>query len=319
MLNKVIKNKLYGYFIQRLGMYEYRRGWIKGRCPSCGRDDKFGVNLYLNRTNCFRCGYHPTPIGVVIDLEGLETYREAREFLNLYDGAEYIEPIVEKIERIDTVLPEGFKNLRIGNSFLAKRARSYIESRGFDPEEKSLQGWGYGTQDKYHGYIIIPFYIGGKLVYYNARKFIGHGPKYINPEIEEFGVGKSLLIYNVDALSMYTDIYLMEGVFNAGTIGDNAIATGGKKISHYQVSMMLKSQAETFTLLLDPDAVEESAIVAMELCNYKKVRVVILPGDKDVNDLGYEATMGVVNKIDWMDYNQLLKLKHGTRTKFTYN
>lgn len=315
MLNKSIKDKLYGYFIKRFGMHDYTRGWLKGGCPSCGKEEKFGVNLYLNKTNCFRCGYHPSPIGVIMDQEGLETYKEVRDFLNMYEGATYLEPVIERIENINVILPEGFKNLRLGDSFLAKRARSYIESRGFDPDEKSFQGWGYCTTGKYFGYIIIPFYIGGKLIYFNARKFIGNGPKYMNPDIKEFGIGKSLLIYNIDALSMYSDIFLMEGVFNAGTIGDNAIATGGKKISSYQLSMMLKSQAENFTLLLDPDAVEESSRLALKLHYHKKVRVIILPENKDVNDLGYEATMDIVNKVNWMNYNDLLKIKHGTRSR----
>jgi len=319
MLNNITKGKLYYYITKRLGMRDYTRGWIKGNCPSCGRDDKYGVNLGLNRTNCFRCGYNPSPIGLVMDKEGLENFNEVKVFLKVYDGAEYLEPIVERVEHIDVVLPEGYKNLRVGNSMLAKLARKYIEKRKFNPEEKAFQGWGYGTTGKYHGYIIIPFYIGGKLIYFNARKFIGNGPKYQNPSIDDFGIGKSLLIYNVDALAIYDQIYLMEGVFNAGTIGDNAIATGGKKISSYQISMFLKSQATEFILLLDPDAVEEAAKVGMKLINHKKVKLIILPGDKDVNDLGYAVTMTEVNKIDWMGYNQLLKIKNDQRSKLTYN
>ena len=319
MLNSNTKTKLYHYVTKRLGMRQYTRGWLKGNCPDCGRSDKFGVNLGTNRTNCFRCGYHPGPVQLVMDLEGFNDFNEVKGFLRLYDGAEYLEAVVERVEQIDAVLPEGFKSLRVGSSFVAKQARKYLENRGFEPDDLAYQGWGYGTTGDYHGHIIIPFYVGGKLVYYNARRYIGSGPKYSNPSIDDFGIGKSLLIYNVDALAMYTTIYLVEGVMNAATIGDDATATGGKKISAYQLSMMLKSQAEEFVLLLDPDAVVDAAAAGLKLINHKKVKLVVLPGDNDVNDLGYDRTMEEVNKVNWMGYNELLKIKNDTRSRHTYN
>jgi len=319
MFNQETKGKLYAYFTKRLGLRPYTRGWLKGDCPDCSRIDKFGVNISMNRTNCFVCGYHPIPIDLVIELEGLEVRAEAMKFLKIYEGAEYLEPVVKRIERVDLSFPEGFKNLRLGDSFLAKQARKYVEGRGFDPIEKAYQGWGYGTKGDYLGYIIIPFYMGGTLIYYNARKFMGTGPKYINPTIEEFGIGKSLLLYNIDALAIYSHIYMVEGVFNADTLGDNAIATGGKKISKYQISMMIKSKAIKYTLLLDPDAMEDSVKLAMSLSYHKKVRVVALPDDNDVNDLGKKKTLKIVRKVGWMNYHELLKLKDEQRPKYPRN
>ena len=314
MLNKDIKSKLYGYVTKRLGLREYRRGWLKGVCPNsvCGRSDKFGVNLLQNRTNCFVCGYHPSPIGLVMDLEGFSTFNEAKVFLKVYEGKEYLEPVVERIERINTVLPQGFKSLVLGNSMLGKNARSYVEGRGFDPEEMSYKGWGYGTLGDYLGYIIMPFYTGGKLIYYNARRFAGSGPKYRNPAIEDFGIGKSLIVYNIDALAIYDQVYLAEGVINAETMGDQGIATGGKKISHYQISMIIKSDVEKVIILLDPDALEDAIRVGLELSYHKDMKIVVLPGNKDVNNLGNKKTTKLVEKSRWLNYNDLLKMKNET-------
>lgn len=319
MLNKDYKSKLYNYAKKRLGMRDYTRGWMKGRCPSCGREDKYGLNIYGNRTNCFRCGYHPTPFQLVLELEGLNDYLEVKKFLNLYGGEEYLEPVIKRIERIDTVLPEGFKSLKVGNNFIAKQARKYIKSRGFDIEDMSYKGWGYGTKGTYLGYIIIPFYINGKLVYYNTRIFMGSGPKYNNPSIEEFGIGKSLVIYNLDALGLYDEICLLEGVFNAETVGENAIAMGGKKVSDYQISIIVKSPVKFVTLILDPDALEDSIRVAKELSYHKKVRIIQLPEDKDANDLGHEETNSLIKQVGWMSYNDITKLGNEKRTRHTYN
>ena len=160
--------------------------------------------------------------------------------------------------------------------------------------------------------------MGGKLIYYNARKFVGNGPKYINPSIDDFGIGKSLIMYHIDALAIYEEIYLVEGAINADTIGDQAIASGGKKISDYQISMIIKSDVEKVNLLLDPDAIEDAIKVGMDLCFYKKVRLVTWEGEEDVNDIGKEETLKRVDSTPWMNYNDLLKLRNAKGVKHTY-
>lgn len=314
MINKDIRSKLYSYAIKRLGLRIYKRGWMKGNCPDCGRLDKFGFNIYMNRTNCFTCGYHPSPIRLVGDLEGLEKNNEILSFLKIYEGRDYLEPVVERIERIDTILPTGFKSLILGKGMIAKAARKYIAGRGFDPEEMAYKGWGYGTKDEYFGYIIIPFYIGGKLIYYNARRYMGSGSKYINPKIEDFGIGKSLIMYNIDALALYDTIYLAEGAINAETIGDQGVATGGKKVSHYQLSMILKSSVKKIVILLDPDAIPEAIKVGLDLVYHKKIKLITLPKDKDINDIGKERTMKLIKKANWLEYNDLIELHHEKRS-----
>lgn len=312
-LNKQSRSKLYTYAVKKLGLQEYRRGWLKGVCPSCSRHDKYGFNISMNRTNCFVCGYHPSPINVVMDIEGFAEYREAWSYLKAYEGREYLEPIVKRIERIDAILPDGFKSLGLGKSRIGRTARGYIEGRGFDVEEMIYKGWGYGVRGDYFGYIIIPFYVGGKLKYYNARRFMGSGPKYMNPKIEDFGLGKSLIMYNMDALALYTMVYIMEGAINAETLGDKGIATGGKKISHYQISMIIKSDVDKVVMLFDSDAIDDALKVGLEMAYHKQIKVVILPKDEDVNDIGKRETLKLVNQSDWLNYNELLNFHHNLK------
>lgn len=310
MLNKDFKNKLFSYFSIKLGARVYRRGWLKCNCPDCGRVDKFGINLWKDITNCFVCGYNPSPFRLVMDLEGIEDYKEARKLLGVYNDKIYYEPEVERIETVDVELPEGYTNLSLGNNKVAKLARSYVIKRGFDVEKMAMKGWGYCTSGDYLGYLVIPFYIKNKLIYYNARKYFGTGSKYKNPNIEEFGVGKSLILYNFDALAIYKDIYLAEGVINAETIGDNALATGGKKISHYQISLINRSRVQIVKLALDPDALHDSIRVAMELVFLKKVKLIWWEGNEDVNDIGYKRFKEIEDNTDYVSYNDLIKLRN---------
>ena len=128
------KSKIYTYLVKRLGAFNYRNGWMRiPICPYCHREDKMGVNLSLNRCNCFRCGEHPSPIQLIMDVEGLETYSEVIKLLNSGDFNEltFKESKIELVKSIPVYLPDSYKNITFGNSQIARSIRNYIKKRGF--------------------------------------------------------------------------------------------------------------------------------------------------------------------------------------------
>lgn len=306
-----LKSRLHKYFEIKLQAFDYRHGWMKSRCPFCGKEMKFGINLGLNRTNCFRCGEHPSAVDLVMHLEGLEKYTDVVRFLENEQFSRYVfkEEAFELKGRKELYLPEGFKLLNQGTSMLAKSARAYVKRRGFDIDTVSKMGWGYGTKGKYFGYLIIPFHEKGQLTYFNARRFIGNGPRYNNPDTSESGLGKSFIIYNKDALEMYKTVFICEGAINAQTMGERGIASGGKAISRYQINEIIKSPVERIIILFDPDAKQNAIDLALKLVQYKKVKVVFLPEGKDVNDLGRKETLRRVYQVHYQNYQELLQLK----------
>lgn len=308
-LGNNIKRRVNQYLKEKLGMYDYRKGWLKGDCPYCG-DHKFGVNLYMNRSNCFKCGNHPGPMDMITELEGFLTTAETINFLTGFDGLDYYEEIVEPYQLKETiVLPDGYKNIIRGKSKLAETARNYVRKRGFNIKRVSRAGWGYCTKGKYLGYLIMPFYLKGRIVYFNARLFIGDGPKFNNPDIDDFGIGKSMLMYNMDALGIYKTIYLVESLMNARTIGDNGVGTGGKKVSNYQLNAIIKSPCERVIIGLDDDAIDDAIALALKLQPHKRVKVMQFPEGKDINDLGKKKSLKIARKARYLEYNDILKLK----------
>lgn len=307
------KSKLKTYFIKRLGAYEYRNGWMKlPTCPYCGREDKMGINLFTYRTNCFRCGEHPRPSQMVMDIENLDEWSELLRFLNQPDFTTYTfhEERVELAEKKPVYLPEGFQNIKYGNTQLAITMRGYVKKRGFDVQELSRKGVGYCNDGPLFGYLIIPFYYNRELRYYNARLVIGNGPRYNNPSKDITGLGKEFIIYNYDALFMYNVVYLCEGAINAMTMGERGIATMGKAISAYQINEIIKSPVERVIILLDPDAKEQAINLALKLVSYKKVKVVYLPEGKDCNDLGKKKVLKYVYSTHYQNYTDLVTLKN---------
>jgi DNA primase len=248
-----------------------------------------------------------------MDIEGFTEYHELINFLNngQFDELQFKEEKIELSDAKPVYLPDGFKLINQGTSQVARSIRSYMSSRGFTIEELSTHGIGYvATEGPFFGYLIIPYYYKGTLRYYNARNVIGQGPRYNNPNKDITGLGKEFIIFNQDALDMYSSIFICEGAINALTMGDRAIATMGKAISAYQVNQLIKSPVNRFILLLDPDAIKYSINLAFKLVAYKKVKVIQLPENKDCNDLGRKEVLKLIYNTRYQSYQDLVKLKN---------
>lgn len=322
--NQSIRGKLFKYFEGRLRFKKSTKGWWRCDCMMCGGKYTFGINLEEYRVHCFKCPYHSNPVGLLMYLEGFQTYHEARKFLDIqqeYDAYDRMVK-VEKKEKVNISLPESYTILLQGNSLMGKAARHYMVKRGYNAIKLSLQGVGYCTDGEYAGYIIFPYYRKGELVYFQGRRYMGYGPKMHNPPEELYGVGKSSLIYNEDALFIYNKVYALESITNSLTLGDNTIGLSGKTISPVQFSKIIMSPCQKVIIILDPDALKEAITMAMQMVHYKQLKVIQLPEEKDVNDIGKKATLELVKANEYMKYNDLMKLKNslnGEEPKSTYN
>jgi len=317
-----IKSKLYKYFRDRLDLKPSTNGYIRGHCPYCGGKNTFGINVNEFKVHCFKdCGV-PSPIKLIMFLEDFATYNEARDFLSIQQEYELYDKVHardrKKLEVKPIELPESFTPISMGRGVMANAARHSLSKRGFNINSLALQGVGYCVEGPYAGYIVFPFYYKGKLVFFQGRKFAGGGPKMQNPKEEDFGIGKSQLIYNMDAIYMYNHIYILESITNSITLGDRATGMLGKKASPWQISQYIKSPCKKFTLLLDPDAKKEAIELAMVLIQYKEVKLILWNGDKDVNDLGKKFTLELCKKTPYIHkYGDLTKLKNQLKHEAT--
>ena len=314
-LTRETQSKLHTYFNRKLGAFDYNNGWLKSDCPHCGKSLKFGINLSQNRTNCFVCGENLSPINLLMMLEGFETFNEATHFLNTGDFfdvsyKETVAPLKTSERTID--IPEHF--ILFGNkdtSKVGKIAVKKLKERGFTIEQVRKLGWGYCNDGDYLGYMIIPFLKDNILIYFNARKLLGPGPRYKNPENQIDEVGKSYILYNEDALFLFKKVYLCEGAINATTMGEQGISSGGKDISKYQINKILNSPVERVVIMFDSEwfAKLKAIELALQLAPMKKVKVVFFPPGKDVNDIGCKASKRLSRETSYMNYNDLVKLK----------
>lgn len=311
--NSDLADKVNAYFQVELGLSPYRNGWLKGNCPECGKY-KFGANIHRNRINCFSCGLSGNAKKFIMAREGFTTFGQLWVFLKAYENSVYLEP-QEKLpkthyETKDSItLPTHFSLVGMGDSLYDKIVSSYLKSRGLKLSTLVGLGWGYCYAGPYKGRIIIPYYTSGKLVYYTARKLLTDGAKFKNASSEEVGIGKSLLVYNIDALALYDKIWVVESAINAVTIGDNATGYGGKSLSNFQIGQILKSPCTRVVIALDPDAMKEAYALGLRLARYKKVKILKLPEGEDVNSLGKAKVKLLERNTPYMSYQEIYRLK----------
>lgn len=319
--NKSVKAKLYRYFTSRLVLKNSTNDYLRGDCPYCGSKNTFGINIESLKINCFKnCGIPKKPLKLLMVMENLSTYQEARIFLSATEEHQGYERLVAKAvkhkEYNPIELPQGYTLISMGKSILADAARRSLTKRGFNIKKLAYCGVGYTLEGEYAGYLIFPFYDNSTLKFFQGRIFAGFGPKMKNPPEEVYGIGKSQLIYNRDALYMYRRVYVVESITNALTIGDNATALLGKKASQYQLSQLIKAPCEEIIIILDPDARSEAIWLALQLVYYKKIKLVywgnLNDTGPDVNNLGRKETLRRVKATKYTTYAELIRLKRIT-------
>lgn len=311
----IAPNQVYTYFSSNFSIKKTSKGWHTFKCPMCNELEhrkKMAVHFTYRTVKCWVCGYQEHVIDFVADVEGVSC-NDARNILR------ECKPSSVDLEFIDTdrstkvfsemKMPFGFNSLLDGNGSLGTRARAYLKGRGFNLKELDRMGVGYvsksppegSEQEDYFGYIIIPFKVRGKLIYFIGRDFIGNFLRYKNPPKGEFDIGKGDVFFNEDALFLYDEVFVLEGWTDAYTIGRQAVASLGWKLSTTQMSKILKSEADIITLVPDAGADGNGVLfylhalkLALDLMPHKQVRVVDLnsmEGGKDVNEIGKEAFM----------------------------
>lgn len=323
------KRKLFTFFKNRYILRKPSNGWYPFDCPFCVDGDgkaKHAVNFEYEFTKCWVCGFNGRVIDFVMQSEHVE-YHQAKGMLNDQEEAKIDLDILEGLivndkEALDVVLPHGYMSLMEGSGVLGQRARNYLTGRGFDINVLDSMGFGYcnkkheNDDDNYFGYIIVPFKKRGKLQYFLGRDFVGNFRRYKNPKNETFGIGKSELLFNEDALELYKRVFVLEGWSDAMTIGKEATATLGWSLSSIQKSKYMKSRADELCFVADKGFYKKAVQVAMDYLDVKKiVRVVSLenePGgedeNKDVNAIGIERFWEIYKQTEPLTYEAALKI-----------
>lgn len=205
--------------------------WVQMVCPVCGTDHLWlGYDTEKDYFNCFNHG-HAT---------AYELFREwfpdrnPREFLDLLDKAPHEE--VEELIKTGSYKPP----VPVCPLLDFKRHCAYVKGRGLDPEEMAHR-WEWGAipingEQQYRDRLFFPVHNrDGVPVSWQTRTILQNQTiRYLTaPKDREAESIKSLL-YGEHLVDPYKTVIICEGVFDAVSVGVNAVATFGKKLTQAQ-------------------------------------------------------------------------------------
>lgn len=237
------------------------------------------VSLEKYVYHCWSCGISG-PIGKLFDEYG--TKKQKKTFLLIRPEEMKVEEKKKNILR----LPQGYTKVLEASPIYPphKEAFNYLKSRGITDEICERCNIGLTTTGDFQGRIIIPSYDNdGRLNYFIARSWNPRAKmKYKNPPCE-----KDQIIFNERLIDWEKDIFLVEGVFDSIFV-ENSIPMLGKFLSDLLLTTLYEKAKGNIIICLDPDA-WTNALELYHTLNggvlYNRVKLIKLPGDKDLADL----------------------------------
>jgi len=246
------------------------QGWVNVQCPYCD-SESFHMGLTDSSANCWKCGKHSL----------IAT-------LKLLTGLKHIDLTGSNVKQVRT--KHRVANLRIPPDVGPMREihKSYLKSRGFDPDElesvwglKGFYGGPWGWR------IFIPFYHDNKLVTYQGRAVTKNNLRY-RTLIDNLSVKTPKeTLYGIDKIRDCAII--VEGVADVWRIGPGAVALCGMRATDEQVQMIRNISRRYIMLDNEPQAQRNAKKLAKKLASFGgKVHVVSLNSVKDAGELTQE-------------------------------
>lgn len=173
----------------------------------------------------------------------LKDYGVKGEFENLK-----VEDYVNKVEEL--VLPDGLHFFSEAKSGIIRdQAYNYLLNRGIPEENIQEFGYIYEPNTEFDRTVFIPFFEGGRIVYFTARDFTGKNIKrYTNPH----GFNSKQFVYNHDKIT--DTVFIFEGVMDAISLkGQVGTAMLSADLGKEQCVKILNRAPSTLVFVPDTD------------------------------------------------------------------
>lgn len=301
------------------------------QCPDCGKV-KLAVNVAKRAWRCFVCSEGGRDgVSLIAKMEGvpwrqslirvLDQHRETIGSLDRLEAA--LDVKIENPRRTFKAMPypPGFYFLKPESCFAQIRAGMfYCISRGISPHVVAEMRLGICDHGPMQGRVIFPcFDFGGRLVFYQGRATWaasdqdGRHIKVLSPRHEEGYAGPADCLLNLAYCAERMDVFkgrilVVEGPVDCAHAWPDAVATYGKRISSYQIELLIRAGVKAIDLCWDADAIADMEKIAPMLADLFVVRIIRLP-------MGIDP--GMLAKTDLERYRRLaMPIGSGSRYQF---
>ena len=181
----------------------------------------------------------------------------------------------------------------------------YLKKRGVTEQDIIKYQMGYCEEGPYAERIIMPsFDSSGKINFFVGRSFDPEVRlKYKYPQASRDIIPFEMYInWNVP-------VVLCEGGFDMLAIKRNAIPLLGKSITPKLMKKLVESKIQKVYVALDKDAISMALKHCESLMSLGKKVFLVEMDDKDPSSMGFEAFLSLIQQVEPLTTNKLLKYK----------
>jgi DNA primase len=290
----------------------------KFHCPFCNhRKKKLEIHVATQKWQCWVCGTGGRTLSSLLYKSNgsSENKRRLKDILNdqtTITPTDVLDTLFNKNEvqkdKIHITLPDGFIplwNISTSNDPLIRKALWYLKNRNITKSHILKYNIGVCGSGRWADMIIVPSYDkNGDLNYFIGRtlhtdSFI----KYSNPNIS-----KNVILFE-NQINWNLPVVLCEGVFDAISIGRNAIPTLGMNLPEKLRTELFNRNVKHIYFAYDKEtkAVEKSIKLATFFKrNGIKVTHLNLP-DKDPSDVGFVGMTSIIKNSTPTEWDDMIK------------
>jgi hypothetical protein len=271
------------------------------RDPVCGKEQKLWVltedkpeGTRAGSWICFSCQESGTsPLSLVRRLEDCDAFH-AYEVLSSFqteregraDLRALVDSVLAGLDEPAEVDAAPVSPIPLPDEFVfyehARAKPGYFHTRGIDMRRARRYALGFCRTGYYRHRLVVPVMSMHKVVFFVARYMRTVPPTGVKKVVYPVGAKPSRFLFNYDRAKHGHRIIVVEGVFDAMAIGDEAVATFGTHLSTHQLELLLKTAASELIIMWDADAITKAYDLAERLSEFwSPVRVVKLARDPD--------------------------------------
>lgn len=289
---------------QILGSSSKQKNEYLFHCPFCsGTKKKLSVNVLNNKWQCWVCGAKGGHILWLLKKLNLtpQQLTTAKELLTDVDIKQFKQTTSEAILQ----LPVEYLPLWTPQkTFIYYHALSYLKRRGISTHEILRYRIGYCETGTYANCVIIPSYDDhDQLNYFVARSIFDGSVRYKNPQ-----VSKNVVMFE-NLLNYNEPLILVEGVFDAIALKQNAVPLLGKRLPKKLERKLLEHQVKNVIIFLDVDARNEALDLEKKLQQYNINTKLVLTNGKDASEMGCVVAWNAVQTAQSTTFKEFISQK----------
>ena len=283
-----------------LGKARVKNDELQFHCPCCNHQKrKFNVNLISHAWHCWVCGAKGRSLFTLA-----KKLDAGSKVLSLFRTLRGSKKSKTKSEILS--LPQEFTPIygQKSNHPDYLNAVRYLKKRGISGNDVLRYNIGYANSGSYAGMIIIPSYSQqGDLNYFTSRAYYDGGMTHKNPPASRDIIGYELLV------NWNEPINIVEGPFDAVTLGGNTIPLFGKTLSKSLIKGIVENNVKRINLIQAKDALSKSLEHAQKFISQGiETHIIDLPG-KDPNELGKSVIKELISNSKPLTFGKIMEYK----------